>query len=118
MPKFLDDIMTVKGKVEELLKRFPETRNNDFYLQLLYAKYVLNLPIPYIEWDQIKNIGGELETVSRCRRKYNEMGLYLPTDSEVLQQRKKREHKFRKVMPTLNISTLTNLSNLESTTHG
>jgi len=88
-------LRTVKDRVEFLLQKYPPTRNNDFYLTLLYLKYFDNIPLPYIEWDHIVKATTP-ETVSRCRRKIqNDENRFLPTDPKVRRQRKIAEEIYR-----------------------
>lgn len=89
--KVIRNFRTKKEEVEFLLERFPQTRENDFYLQYLWLKVFGKLNLPFIEWNTIKDISGTLETVSRVRRKIqNEHGKYLPSDEVRLQRERKR----------------------------
>lgn len=84
-------------KVCYLLSRYKQSRDIDFYLQLMYLKVFKGLDIPYITWEQIVDIGGDLGTVQRMRRKIqNEFGQYLPLYPETLKKRRMREKKFKK----------------------
>lgn len=89
--KVLRDFRTKKEQVEYLLERFPETRENDFYLQYLWLKVFGKLNLPFIEWNTIRDMSGTLETVSRVRRKIqNEYGKFLPSDDVRMQRERKR----------------------------
>jgi hypothetical protein len=90
--KVIRNFRTKKEEVEYLLERFPQTRENDFYLQYLWLKVFGKLNLPFIEWSTIKDMSGTLETVSRVRRKIqNEYGKFLPSDDVRVQRQKKRQ---------------------------
>lgn len=80
---------TVKGNVEILLGRNPDARNSDSYLYYLYVHEILGVAISYQEWLKISQVS--FESVRRVRQKFQEEGLYLPTDPEVARQRKRNE---------------------------
>jgi hypothetical protein len=89
--KVIRNFRTKKDEVEYLLEKFPQTRENDFYLQFLWLKVFGKLNLPFIEWNTIKDISGTLETVSRVRRKIqNEDGKFLPSDDVRLRREQKR----------------------------
>ena len=95
------NIAKLKGKVEYVLQQFPPTRNNDMALTLrLWAQFYSHLMVretPHgsqlepTEWTvslrTIMQLPRE-DQVSRIRRKFQEEGLYLPTDPEVLKKRR------------------------------
>lgn len=87
-----EELIKTKDQVLELLAKYPSTRNNDFYLQLLWLKHYGGISnLPYIEWSRIKGIAGKLESVSRVRRKIqNEEGRFPPTDPDVFRRRQMR----------------------------
>jgi hypothetical protein len=90
--KYMRDFRTKKEEVEYLLEKFPQTRENDFYLQYLWLKVFGKLNLPFIEWNTIKDISGKLETVSRVRRKIqNEDGKYLPSNDVRFYRQRKRQ---------------------------
>ncbi|WP_457635822.1 hypothetical protein [Persephonella sp.] len=94
--------MNLKNKVEKILKEFPETRNSDISLTIQIWRTF------YPEFLETDKLGRELvcldalfelpreDIVKRYRAKFNEEGLYLPTDEEVLRQRHLKEKQFRK----------------------
>jgi len=98
--RLIQELKRTKEQVEYLLERYENTRNNDFYLQLLWLKIFGGVKnMPWINWEQIKKLSGKLQTVARVRRKIqNEEGKYLPTDPEVLARRQRRERAYRKII--------------------
>lgn len=93
----LDELKTVKSQVLYLLDRYPDTRNNDFYLLILWLKYFGGLGdhISFIPYDKMKKLSGKAESVRRVRAKIqNKEGLYLATEG-VRKKRKDREDDFR-----------------------
>lgn len=93
-------LKTVKARVRWLMQRFPETRNSDLYLTILYLRYFTELGqyIRFIPYELIKKYEGIFETISRTRRKIQESGELLPTDPKVLKRRRKLEKIMRKVI--------------------
>lgn len=84
--------MTIRGRVLDALKRFPETRNDD---RLLYWKVleemglaILHHPVGYvIKRDDIEKMPS-FESIQRRRQEFNEQGKFIPTDPEVLALRR------------------------------
>jgi len=98
-----EKLKTVKERVEYILERYPEARNDDFYLYLLYVRHFepkLSGYIRFIPLDLVKT-ATRFETVRRVRQKIQESGLYLPTDPKVLEKRRKLAKIYRQVMPRL-----------------
>jgi len=103
----------MKGQVEDLLRRYPDARNNDFYLIWLWLKEFSGLEVSFsnnpvkipfnylwLEYEDFKKIAGRLETVTRARRKIQAEGLFLPTDHKVLFRRRRKQKAMRRVMAT------------------
>jgi hypothetical protein len=85
-----------KGEVRDLLRRFPDARNNDFYLQWLYLQYYCGIDLPFLNWEKLEEISGRLETVRRVRQKIqNDDGEFLPTDPLILARRIAKMKKYR-----------------------
>jgi len=101
--RLLERLRTVKERVEYLLEKYPDARNSDLYLTILYLRRFTELGryIKYIPYDVIKKYDGVFETVRRTRQKIQEEGRFLPTDPDVLRRRKKLAEKFRRVVNRL-----------------
>lgn len=101
--ELLEKLRTVKDRVEYLLARYPDARNSDLYLTILYLRKFTELGryIRYIPYNVIKKYDGVFETIRRTRQKIQEEGRYLPTDPEVLKKRKKLAEKYRKIINRL-----------------
>jgi len=100
----LEKLRTVKDRIEYLLRKYPEARNSDMYLLILYIRNFvpeLSKYIRYIPYEIIRKYEGLPESVRRARQKIQEEGRYLPTDPEVLRKRRRLAEKFRKVIPKL-----------------
>jgi len=98
-----EKLKTVKERVEYILEHYPESRNDDFYLYLIYIRLFepkLSGYIKYIPFNLVKT-ATRFETIRRCRQKLQESGQYLPTDPKVLRKRRKLAEAYRKVMPTI-----------------
>ena len=64
-------LRTVKERVEYILARYPETRNDDMYLWLIYVRLFepeLSKYIDYIPYDVLKR-ATKFETIRRARQK-------------------------------------------------
>ena len=99
--RLLERLKTVKDRVEYLLEVYPESRNDDFYLWLLYVRtFDKNLSnyIKFIPYRLIKN-AVKFETISRVRRKIQEEGRLLPTDPKVLEKRRRLSKIYQRVIP-------------------
>lgn len=82
-----------KNTVEEvdyLLSRYPEARNNDFFLQWIWLKEIMGLNMPDLPWHKYQLYAGKLGTLRRIRQKVQATGKYLPSDKRVLETRQKR----------------------------
>jgi len=101
--ELLDKLKTTKERVEWLLYKYPNARNSDFYLTILYLRRFTDLGkyIKYIPYNVIKRYEGIFETIRRTRQKIQEEGKYLPTDEEVLRRRRKLAKKYRRLIHEL-----------------
>ena len=100
----LEKLSTAKERIEYLLRKYPEARNSDFYLLILYIRNFvpeLSKYIKYIPYEVIRKYDGLTETVRRARQLVQSEGRYLPTDPEILRKRRRLAEKFRKVIPKL-----------------
>jgi len=95
----LQQLRTKKKRVEYLLRRYPDTRNNDTYLEWLYMRKFHRLPLPFLTMRQLASIN--LEGVRRARQKLQEEGRYLPTNPEVMRRRRKLREAYRKAIHSL-----------------
>ena len=95
-----EKLRTVKERVEYLLDKYPNARNSDLYLIILYLRYFTDLGryIKYIPYDVIKEYDGITETIRRMRQKIQEEGRYLPTDEKVLRRRRKLYELYRRTI--------------------
>ena len=102
--ELLDKLKTTKERVEWLLYKYPNARNSDLYLTILYLRKFTELGkyIKYIPYRVIKQYEGIFETIRRCRQYVqNTLGKYPPTDEEVLRKRRKKARKYRKLINEL-----------------
>jgi len=99
----LERLRTVKERVEYLLEKYPNARNSDLYLIILYLRKFTELGkyIKYIPYEVIRKYDGVMESIRRARQKIQEEGRYLPTDPNVLKRRRRLAEKFRRVVPKL-----------------
>lgn len=95
-----EKLATVKDRVTYLLSKYPETRNSDLLLIILYLREFTELGkyIRFIPYSLIKKYEGITESIRRARQYIQSQGLYPPTDPEVLEARKKKERKLRNVL--------------------
>jgi hypothetical protein len=98
--QLLESLRTAKERVEYILEHYPETRNNDLYLWIIYVRLFcpeLSQYIKFIPFDLFKK-APSYETISRVRRKLQESGRFLPTDPKVARKRRKLANIYRKVI--------------------
>jgi len=88
-----EDILTVKDAVEEVLREDKRARNNDKWLIIqVLRKLGFKIYIDYKQLDEMPSF----ESITRCRRKFQEQGLYLP-DKDVREARRQEEEEMRKI---------------------
>lgn len=92
----------LKIQVEHILRLYPETRNSDRLLTIqlwkeCYPIYIRDCGNEHIRLDDIMNLPSE-DHISRYRRKFQEKGLYLPTDEKVFNRRKLNEKVWKEDM--------------------
>jgi len=98
--QLLEQLKTLKEQVAYVLENYPETRNSDLYLWLILIRTFhpeASRFIKYIPYEVFKKFPN-FETVARLRRKFNEEGLFLPTDLAVLRRRRRLEKLFRETI--------------------
>lgn len=91
------EILSIKDNVEKLLKDFPATRNSDKFLEYKYVTEVLKVKISFMDWNKLSSVN--FDSITRARRKFQEEGYYLPTDPEILKQRRRYETEMHENMP-------------------
>ena len=99
--QLLKKLKTVKERVEYLLEKYPDARNSDLYLTILYLRKFTPLGkyIKYIPYRVIKEYDGIFESIRRARQYIqNTMGKYPPTDPEVLAKRMKKKKSMERIM--------------------
>jgi hypothetical protein len=88
-----DDVILVKDAVESVLKKDERTRDDDKWLIIQVMKEMgFKVYIPFDRLDAMPSF----ESITRCRRKYQEKGLYKPSP-EVAECRKDEESKMRRI---------------------
>jgi len=98
--QLLERLRTTKDRVLYILERYPETRNDDRYLWLIYIRLFcpeMSRYIKFIPYSVLKN-AVQFETIRRVRQRIQEAGLYLPTDPKVAKRRKRLSEAYRKVI--------------------
>lgn len=95
--------MNLKQQVEYILQTYPNTRNSDIKLTLnVWIKYYPS-KVKFVKdkWFVALNDLYELpreDNVKRIRAKFNQQNLYLPTDPEVIKQRRQKEMEWKQQM--------------------
>jgi len=84
-PKF----KSTSDEVEFLLSKYPEAKNNDFYLQWVWLREIMRLDLPEIPWRKFQMLAGKMGSVRRARQKIQSQGRLLPTDQRILDRRKR-----------------------------
>lgn len=81
--------------VRYILHHYPEARNSDKLLLLIYWSLVDKIKIPKDFWREFLDKATSPETIIRARRKVQEGGEYLPSQ-EVLEKRRTLDEYFRR----------------------
>lgn len=111
-------IANLKNKVEYCLENYPDTRNSDIKLtNCIWIQYFNQKLFKVVETREfniekatyaVKLIDlydlPKEDTVKRIRAKFNSEGKYLPTDPEVIKQRKLNEIEWHEEMSPSNPS--------------
>lgn len=85
------------AKVQFIMENFPETRNDDSLLTLMYWKLVEGAEkLEDVLWVT------KAEVVRRARQKIQEKGILLPTDEDVMKRRRMNEKIVRQGIQQLN----------------
>jgi len=87
---------SVKKLVEGILAKDEQARNSDQWLIYKVISEICRIydKKMYIPFELFQNFPA-YESVTRCRRKLNEEGKYLPTDQKVIERRRGRERAVR-----------------------
>jgi hypothetical protein len=88
-----DDVVTVKEIVEKILKEDERSRNDDKWL-ILQTLRKMNYKI-YIPFKEMESMPA-FESITRCRRKFQEQGLY-PASDKITEQRTEEKHKMTRI---------------------
>ena len=88
-----EQFMKVKDVVEEVLAEDKRARNNDKWL-IIQVLRRMGFKI-YIDYRQLDDMPA-FESITRCRRKFQEQGLYLP-DEKVREGRREAEEEMRNI---------------------
>jgi len=96
----LHKLESTKERVLYILEHYPEARNDDLYLWLIYVRLFspeLSKYISYIPYEVLKK-APKFETIRRVRQHIqNTLGLYPPTREEVMRRRRIRERAMRRI---------------------
>jgi hypothetical protein len=77
-------------RTEYILKTYPSTTGNDNLLKWRFYKIFEpdKIKISFKTFEKFLTATSS-ETITRCRRKLNEKGLYLPTEKTILKRRRR-----------------------------
>lgn len=76
-------------EVEYLLEKYPDTKNNDFYLQWVWLKDIEKVDLPEMPWRKFEQLAGKMGSIRRARQKVQSMGKHLPSDKKIFERRKR-----------------------------
>ena len=96
MTTSLSELHLVKQQVQEVLEVSTESRNSDKVLWWLIAQEFYGVG-DYLTFETFRECP-PFESVSRCRRKLNEGGLFLPTDEKIAKQRGLNMEQWKRAM--------------------
>ena len=72
-----------------LLEKYPDTKNNDFYLQWVWLKDIEKVDLPEMPWRKFEQLAGKMGSIRRARQKVQSMGKHLPSDKKIFERRKR-----------------------------
>ena len=91
------ELKTIQSEVDYLLEKYPDARNNDLYLMVLYWRLIDKADIPFIPFSTIK-VCSPPSSIWRVRQRIqNTLKRFPPTDPEVAKKRAERAKKFRDI---------------------
>lgn len=91
---YIGELKTAKGRVQEILRKYPHTRDSDWWLLIRYLQEWHPELKLFINYQELKNVPMS-ETIRRVRQKIqNEEGLYVPSCA-VDDARKEKEETYR-----------------------
>jgi len=92
-----EELRSIKERVEWLLKNYPETRNDDRYLIILYMRFFTPMRkyLSFVPYRVIKELPS-FESIRRARQLIQEKGKYLPTDPNVMRRRGRLMEAYRR----------------------
>lgn len=97
--RLLQKLKTRKLQVKYILKTYPESRNNDFFLKWLWLRIIAKIDVPFVTWNKIQQHSGQLESVRRVRQKIqNTEKQFPPTDPKVIKARRWKSETMRRVI--------------------
>lgn len=83
---------TVNEQVRFILARYPEAKENDFYLSILYLRIFCKIKVPYVAWSEMNRLSGRLDVVRRNRQKIqNEDHAFEPSFKVKIQRARHRK---------------------------
>lgn len=93
----VQELKTVKEGVERILQAYPESRNDDRLLIILYWRMEDRAGLPFVPNEVINRLTMPT-SIWRMRQKIQAEGRLLPTDPEVRAKRSIREEEMRNTM--------------------
>jgi len=97
MEQLKEKLQNTETCIRYILAHYPEARNNDKLLMLLYWELVDKIQIPKEFRQAFLYKATHPETIRRMRQKIQEQGDYLPRQ-EVLEKRRKRQEAFKRTL--------------------
>jgi hypothetical protein len=88
------EISKVMQRTKQILSEYPEARSSDNRLILLYFHKFHGVTLTDSQFN--KMLDPPFETITRCRRKIQEKGDFLP-NSKVIRQRRGKEEMYQKI---------------------
>jgi hypothetical protein len=94
---------TVNEQVRFILARYPEAKDNDFYLTVLYLRIFCKIKVPYVEWREMNRLSGRLDVVRRNRQKIQNEEHDYESSMNVKIQRARHRRALEKVLVAANL---------------
>jgi hypothetical protein len=94
---------TVNEQVRFILARYPEAKENDFYLTVMYLRLFCKIRVPYVEWSEMNRLAGRLDVVRRNRQKIQNEEHDYEASQKVKIQRARHRKALEKVIVAANL---------------
>jgi hypothetical protein len=88
----VEEIDRIRDIVREILKTDKRAKEDDRWLIYRVWSHFAKIYIPFEKFKTLP----QAETITRIRRAYNERGMFLPENPDVIRKRQRKEREYRR----------------------